>query len=267
MEPTVTEPTGNVSETSDNAVTEGHASDNTSERRERRSRDRYGRDRRERNAEPRQENPAEQDTAPTGHALAAPATETLSEERPAPRSYFERAQQAAVPAVTETAAAASDSSAAMVNPAAASANSEPLANTAADHTPTVAAHASPEPVASAPVASAPVTSNPVTIEQTETPAETLKQATHTEVAPVDQGLPSAVLYELPVDRLQQVAHDSGLIWVNSDAEKIAAVQAAIAAEPPVVRIPRERPAAVVVNEGPLVLVETRKDLNQLNVPF
>ena len=114
---------------------------------------------------------------------------------------------------------------------------------------------------------APVTSNPVTIEQTATPAETVKQATHTEVAPVVQGLPSAVLYELPVDRLQQVAHDSGLIWVNSDAEKIAAVQAAIAAEPPVVRIPRERPAAVVVNEGPLVLVETRKDLNQLKVPF
>ncbi|PUE14281.1 Rne/Rng family ribonuclease [Limnohabitans sp. WS1] len=267
MEPTVTEPTGNVAETSDNPVTEGHASDNTSERRERRSRDRYGRDRRERNAEPRQENPAEQDTAPTGHALAAPATETLSEERPAPRSYFERAQQAAVPTVTETAAAASDSSPAMVNAAAAGANSEPLANTAADHTPTAAAHASPEPVVSAPVASAPVTTKPVTIEQTATPAETVKQATHTEVAPVVQGLPSAVLYELPVDRLQQVAHDSGLIWVNSDAEKIAAVQAAIAAEPPVVRIPRERPAAVVVNEGPLVLVETRKDLNQLKVPF
>jgi ribonuclease E len=82
-----------------------------------------------------------------------------------------------------------------------------------------------------------------------------------------QGLPSAGVYELPVERLQQVAHDSGLIWVNSDAEKIAAVQAAIAAEPQVVRVPRERPAAVVLNEGPLVLVETRKDLNQLKVPF
>ena len=112
-------------------------------------------------------------------------------------------------------------------------------------------------LASAPVASAPVTTKPVTIEQTATPAETVKQATHPEVAPVVQGLPSAVLYELPVDRLQQVAHDSGLIWVNSDAEKIAAVQAAIASEPPVVRIPSERPDAVVVNEGPLVLVETR----------
>jgi ribonuclease E len=53
---------------------------------------------------------------------------------------------------------------------------------------------------------------------------------------------------------------------DTDAE-IAAVQAAIAAEPAAVRVPRERPRAVVVNEGPLVLVETRKDLNTLQVPF
>ena len=67
--------------------------------------------------------------------------------------------------------------------------------------------------------------------------------------------------------LQQIAQTSGLVWVNSDQAKVAAVQAAIAAEPQPVRVPRERPAAVVVSEGPLVLVETRKDLNQLQVPF
>jgi ribonuclease E len=55
--------------------------------------------------------------------------------------------------------------------------------------------------------------------------------------------------------------------VNSDADKVAAVQAAIAAEPQPIRVPRERPPAVVLDEGPLVLVETRKDLKQLNVPF
>jgi ribonuclease E len=32
-------------------------------------------------------------------------------------------------------------------------------------------------------------------------------------------------------------------------------------------VPRERPAAVIVEEGPLVLVETRKDLRNLNLPF
>jgi ribonuclease E len=80
-------------------------------------------------------------------------------------------------------------------------------------------------------------------------------------------LPVVASYTLPVDNLQQVAQNSGLVWVNSDSAKVAAVQAAIAAEPPVVRVPRERPPAVVVNEGPLVLVETRKDLNTLQVPF
>ena len=74
-------------------------------------------------------------------------------------------------------------------------------------------------------------------------------------------------YTLQIDSLQQVAQSSGLVWVNSDADKVAAVQAAIAAEPQPARVPRERPPAVVVNEGPLVLVETRKDLQQLNVPF
>jgi ribonuclease E len=70
-----------------------------------------------------------------------------------------------------------------------------------------------------------------------------------------------------MEGLQQLAQSSGLIWVNSDASKVAAVQAAIAAEPQPVRVPRERPPAVVLNEGPLVLVETRKDLNTLKVPF
>ena len=74
-------------------------------------------------------------------------------------------------------------------------------------------------------------------------------------------------YTLQIDNLHQVAQGSGLVWVNSDADKVAAVQAAIAAEPKPVRVPRERPPVVVLNEGPLVLVETRKDLKQLNVPF
>ena len=32
-------------------------------------------------------------------------------------------------------------------------------------------------------------------------------------------------------------------------------------------VPRERPPLVVVDEGPLVLVETRKDLSQITLPF
>jgi ribonuclease E len=55
--------------------------------------------------------------------------------------------------------------------------------------------------------------------------------------------------------------------VNSDADKIRAVQETIAAEPKPVHVPRERPPLVALDEGPLVLVETRKDLSQLDLPF
>ncbi len=56
-------------------------------------------------------------------------------------------------------------------------------------------------------------------------------------------------------------------WINSDADKIAAAQAAIAAEPQPIRVPRERPPVAAIDEGPLVLVETHRDLNSLQLPF
>ena len=86
-------------------------------------------------------------------------------------------------------------------------------------------------------------------------------------APVAKGLPKVQPFELPVGQLAQVAEGSGLQWVNSDADKIAAVQAAIAAEPKPPRVPRERPAPIVIEEGPLVLVETKRDLRDMKLPF
>jgi ribonuclease E len=81
------------------------------------------------------------------------------------------------------------------------------------------------------------------------------------------GLPKVQPYQLPLQDLVQVASGSGLQWVNSDADKIAAAQAAMAAQPEVVRVPRERKPVTLVDEGPLVLVETRKDLTQVKLPF
>jgi ribonuclease E len=75
------------------------------------------------------------------------------------------------------------------------------------------------------------------------------------------------VFVLPLDRLQAVAESAGLQWVNSDADKIRAVQAAMAAEPPPAHVPRERKPLERVDEGPLVLVETRKDLTQFKLPF
>ena len=47
----------------------------------------------------------------------------------------------------------------------------------------------------------------------------------------------------------------------------ASMEAAIAAEPKPVHVPRERPAPVVLDEGPLILVETKRDLRNLSLPF
>jgi ribonuclease E len=72
---------------------------------------------------------------------------------------------------------------------------------------------------------------------------------------------------LPTDVLSEVAKGSGLQWVNSDGDKVAAVQAAIAAEPKPIHVPRERPAPVAIDTGPLILVETRRDLRNMTLPF
>ena len=86
-------------------------------------------------------------------------------------------------------------------------------------------------------------------------------------APVVAGLPKVQPFVLPLEDLAQVAQSSGLSWVNSDADKIGAAQAAIAAQPKAIHVPRERVAPVAIGEGPLVLVETKRDLRNLTLPF
>ncbi len=80
-------------------------------------------------------------------------------------------------------------------------------------------------------------------------------------------MPIIAGYELPIASLTSLTESSNLHWVQSDASKVAQVQQSIANEPAPVRVPRVRPPAAVVDDGPLVLVETRKDLSQLNLPF
>ena len=116
---------------------------------------------------------------------------------------------------------------------------------------------SEEPAAAAVAAAA---AEPVPVAATPAPAPAPAPAS-------SRALPKVTSYELPVVQLVQIAEGSGLQWVNSDAEKIAAVQAAIAAEPKPVHVPRERPPLVVLDEGPLVLVETKRDLRNMTLPF
>ncbi len=81
------------------------------------------------------------------------------------------------------------------------------------------------------------------------------------------GLPKVQPFALPLAQLAEVASSSGLSWVNSDSDKVAAVQAAIAAEPKQIHIARERPPLAQLDEGPLILVETKRDLRNMTLPF
>lgn len=225
---------------SGNPTEAGASPENGGERRERRSRDRYGRDRRERNPESRQDKPGEEAVNHGADPTSDAALPTPAQERPAARSYFERAQASAAAAETEAAPKPAPAPAAM----------------AASETPPAVQAA--ETDLSAPV-QVPEKALPVAAPA---PSDLAPEPT-----PAPKAMPIADSFTLPIDHLQQLAQSSGLVWVNSDSAKVAAVQAAIAAEPPAVHVPRERPPAVVLNEGPLVLVETRKDLQTLKVPF
>jgi ribonuclease E len=102
------------------------------------------------------------------------------------------------------------------------------------------------------------------------------QAAPAKAAEPQRPAPTAVVTQVPVrvepfvldlSALHQIAEGAGLSWVNSDAEKIKLAQDAMAAEPPAAHVPRERQPLVVEDVGPLVLVETRKDLSTLALPF
>jgi ribonuclease E len=100
----------------------------------------------------------------------------------------------------------------------------------------------------------------------EAPARAAPAAQAAPAAPVTAAAPVAP-FVLPTEDLAALAATAGLQWVNSDADKIRAVQDAMANEPRPIHVPRERKPVVVVDEGPLVLVETRKDLAQITLPF
>ena len=193
------------------AVPEGAAPDhaveagNGEERRERRSRDRYGRDRRERDGERRDETRADLPGAVADDGSVVAAP--TSADASSPRSYFARSGDAApTPAqVTETAVVHEEKT-----------------------TPALAEQA---PAATQNVANAAPTRAPVAAP---VPAPAARA----------NGVPKVAPFSLPLGELESLAQTAGLQWVNSDADKIAAVQAAIAAEPRPIHMPRERPPLV-----------------------
>jgi ribonuclease E len=138
---------------------------------------------------------------------------------------------------------------------AAAENGVPSANLAASQAPAQA----PAPAYAAAPVQAPV--------QAAKPVAQSNPVASANGAAAAQSMPKVSSYALPLADMAQVASGSGLQWVNSNPDKIAAVQAQIAAEPKPVHVPRERPPAVVIDNAPLVLVETKRDLRNMQLPF
>jgi ribonuclease E len=70
-------------------------------------------------------------------------------------------------------------------------------------------------------------------------------------------------FVLPTDTLRGVAEGAGLVWVMSDTEKVRATQEAMAREPKPVHVPREPKPLPPIEAGPLILVETKKDISSM----
>lgn len=86
-------------------------------------------------------------------------------------------------------------------------------------------------------------------------------------APAAAPAPAPAPYRLPTDSLAAIASGAGMEWVNSDSAKIRAVQDAMANEPKPIQVARQPKPRVAIDDGPLMLVETRKDLSQVKLPF
>jgi len=255
-------------------------------------RTRYGRERRARTERPGEtgkptaEHASAANTEPVQEEAPPPASSATDPGAPARRSYFDTTpavqapasptqaaqdlpqeplagppsdQAAAPPPDARQAPTADLEAAAPPLPEEVSAAAEPAASQAAaapvqpeEQTPPLAPQPAPEPLDDEAVT---VAAQPAPEVRPE-PA----QAASSEQAP-------ASAYTLPVDELQTLLAAVGLQWVGTAPEKAAAAQAAIAAEAPVVHTPRERAPLPAPEQNPLILVETRKDLAHMQLPF
>ena len=71
---------------------------------------------------------------------------------------------------------------------------------------------------------------------------------------------------LPVEQLRAVVETAGLQWVQSDPERVEQARRKARQAPQPRQAPRERKPRAAQQEGPLVLVETRKALPRLDLP-
>jgi len=202
--------------------------------------------------------------APGDAAVATDGNESAPRERRSRDRYGrDRARRASTPATSDSDAVL-DTSASTPQPTAGDGD-------VTVDTPRRSYFARPQ-TAPAGEAEAPAQPAPAPVPTAETPLAADVPAEATAPAPAAapiaaSGADTAQPFTLPVDELAALARAAGLEWVQSDANKVAAAQAAIAAEPAPVHVPREPRPAPAVSEGPLVLIETRRDLRDMRWPF
>jgi ribonuclease E len=117
-----------------------------------------------------------------------------------------------------------------------SANVESSVNVASTPTPTAA----PEVVAPTYVA----------------PADVSVEAPVATPTPAPAPMPKVEFQPLKTSELTSVIESAGMVWVNTDHQKLEEVRVQIAAEPVISHPPREPKPPVEVSTGPMVLVET-----------
>ncbi|MDG0027108.1 Rne/Rng family ribonuclease [Trinickia sp. Y13] len=203
--------------------------------------------------------PLQEAQAPTH---AAPVSEAPLSEAPAPEVPVTAPVELA-PAPSETIAAPIEQPAAVpaapAAPAPVAAEPESAIAQAIQATPEAPAPAEPSAaverapqVAAVPTASAmpaPIEAASAATEVTQRPAALEAAATPAKVH----------ANGLSIGQLQPMLESAGLVWVNTDAEKLRAAHEAAAQSPAPVRTPRQRKSLPPVDATPMQQIETRKD--------
>jgi len=140
-----------------------------------------------------------------------------------------------------------------------------VASTEADVVaPTFTAHETPAPKLAPEVKPTPAVATTMDPVQSEADVVVMPAVTIAPVASTPAASPAAVPAALPkvefkaleATELTPVLESAGLVWVNTDGQKLAEVRAQIAAEPVITHAPRQPKPPVEVSTGPMVLVET-----------
>jgi ribonuclease E len=108
------------------------------------------------------------------------------------------------------------------------------------------------PVFVAEVSPAPVVVAPAVV----APAAVSVEAPVATPTPAPAPLPKVEFQPLKTSELSSVIESAGMVWVNTDNQKLEEVRVQIAAEPVISHPPREPKPPVEVSTGPMVLVET-----------